>query len=104
MTIPEMFAGALILICLIIIAYLLLGSKPVSFTKTVGKRNTSLSIRARRNIHKLSVKASFGGERITFERKRVRKDQTVDFVYPSSKDPAKLIIEVVPGKKQEYDV
>ncbi len=102
--ITEICAGAIILVCLVLIAYLLFGLKPFKHSKKVGKNNTTLTITAKRNLYKVSVIAKFGREKIKFERKRIRKDQTVDFVYPSSGEPAKLIVEVESGKQRVFEV
>jgi hypothetical protein len=102
--IEEICAGALILGVLAVIAYLLFGRKPVTFSKNVGKTNTTVEITANRNLHKVSLVARFGNERIKFERKRVRKGQTLDFVYPSSDEPAELIVEIKPGKGDIYEL
>ena len=100
----EVCAGILILVCLLIAVYFLFLKKPVKFSKTVGERNTTIEVIANQDLDKVSLIASFGGEKIKFERKRVRKGMTVDFVYPSSKDPAKLVVEIGKGKEQAFEL
>lgn len=100
----EICAGAVIVACLVVIFYLLFGARPFSYSKRIGKNNTDLTITAKRDLRKISVIARFGREKIKFERKRIRKGRTVDFVYPSSNERAKLIVEEESGKKRIYEV
>jgi len=100
----EVCAGILIVVVLLLIVYFLFLKKPVQYSKSVGKRNTTVEVIANRDLNKVSLVARFGGEKIKFERKRVRKGMTVDFVYPSSKEPAMLIIEVDKGKEQTFEL
>ena len=97
-------AGAIILLCLAIVVYLLFGSKPFTYHKIVGADNTDLAITAKRNLRKISVIAKFDREEVKFERKRIRKGRTVDFVYPSSKRRAKIVVEEESGKKKVYEI
>ncbi len=101
---PLICAGSLILIAVAIIAFIALGMKPFSYSKRKEGQNTCLTITARRNLAKASVVARFGTEEVRFERKRIRKDQSVDFVFPASDKKAKLIVEVDPGNEQTLEV
>lgn len=89
-------------ILFIIILLFLFFSKPFTYTKKIGKNKTSLSITAKCNLHKISVIARFGKEKIAFERKRIRKGRTIDFEYPSSKASTTVIVEEESGKKRTY--
>lgn len=101
---PTICAGALILLALAVVVFLALNLKPFTYEKRKEGNNTCLSVTAKRNLNKVSVTASAGGEDITFERRRIRKGQRVDFVYPQSQKPAKLIVEVESGHVQAVEV
>ena len=90
-------AGAVILIGLAVIIFILWNMKPFSTKKRTEGTNTALTVTAKRNLDKVTVIARFGNEEVNFERKRVKKGQSIEFVYPSSKKPAKLIVEVGSG-------
>ncbi len=104
MTITEICAGALILLFLVVVVYLIFGRRPFTYSKRAGEKNTDLSITARRNLRKISVTVKVDNEDMTFERGRIKKGQTVDFVYPSSKEHAKLTVEGESGKKKVYEI
>lgn len=96
--------GAFILVLLVIIVVALLRNKPFTYRKKTTDKNTTLSIKANRNLHKAVVEAHFGGDSIKFERKRIRKGQTVDFTFPASNKPTRLIVEVESGKQKVFEV
>lgn len=100
----EICAGVFIIGCVLLLLYFLFFKKPAKFSKTVGQRNTTVEVTANQDLDKVSLIASFGGEKIKFERKRVRKGMTVDFVYPSSKDPVRLMIDLGKGKEQAFEL
>jgi hypothetical protein len=104
MNVTEICAGALILLSLAIVVYLLFGRRPFTYSKRAGEKNTDLAITARRNIRKVSLTVKAENEDMTFERGRIKKGQTVDFVYPSSKERAKLTVEDESGKKKAYEI
>jgi hypothetical protein len=97
-------AGILILIALGVIAFVIIGLKAFSYEKRKEGSNTCLTVRAKRNLNKVTVQASFGNDDIKFERKRIRKGQSVDFVFPSSDKPAKLVVETDSGSVQTVEV
>jgi len=97
-------AGILILIAIGVIAFVILGLKAFSYEKRKEGANTCLTIIAKRNLAKVTVQARFGNEEIKFERKRIRKGQSVEFVYPASDKPAKLIVETETGSPQVAEV
>ncbi|MFH0884476.1 MAG: hypothetical protein V1861_02090 [Candidatus Micrarchaeota archaeon] len=97
-------AGILVLVAIGLIAFVILGMKAFSYEKRKEGSNTCLTVKAKRNIAKVSVQATFGKEDILFERKRIRKGQSVDFVFPSSDKPAKLIVETDSGASQTIEV
>jgi hypothetical protein len=97
-------AGILILIAAGIIAFVVLGLKAFSYEKRKEGGNTCLTINAKRNLAKVTVVAGIGNDEIRFERKRIRKGQSVDFVYPSSDKPAKLTVETETGSPHSLEV
>ena len=97
-------AGTVILLCLLAIVYLILGTKPFKYKKKTYGNSTSLTVTANRDLFSISVVASFDKETITFHRKRIRKGQSVEFVYPHSSQPAKLTVEVESGRARVFEV
>lgn len=97
-------AGILVLLAVGLIAFVILGLKAFSYEKRKEGGNTCLTVRAKRNLAKVTVHATFGNDDILFERKRIRKGQSVDFVYPSSEKPAKLVVEMESGSSQSVEV
>ncbi len=93
-----------VIFCAIVIAYFLFSSKSFKYDKEIEENKTKLTITANQNLKKISVIAKFGNESITFERKRIRKGQTVDFVYPVSKKPARLTVVEESGKEKICEV
>ncbi|MBD3210475.1 hypothetical protein GF318_03785 [Candidatus Micrarchaeota archaeon] len=98
--IAEICVGAGILIILVVAVYLIFFSKAFEYRKKTFKGTTSLTVYAKKNLKKVSVKA----DDISFERKRIRKGQTVEFDFPSTKKPARLIVEEESGHAQTVDV
>ncbi len=101
---PLLCLGALAFLIIILFALMLLGSGPMTYRKRVVGQNTSLTITAKRNIARISLVTKDGEEEVTFERRRVKKGQSIDFVYPASKAPGKLTMEIEPGNVKVYDV
>jgi hypothetical protein len=98
-------AGVVILFCLIAMAYILFGGlKQFSYKKKAMGTQTSLVITANRDLFRIGVVARFDHEQIAFERRRIKKGQSVEFVYPSSDQKAQLTIEVVSGHARAYEV
>jgi uncharacterized protein (UPF0333 family) len=108
MTEDEILAGvcvgALALLIIIVLALMAIGSTPFTYRKKSEGGNTTLTVTANRNLSHITVVAKLGNEDIMFERKRIRKGQSVDFVYPSSKVPAKLKVEVESGNVRTAEV
>jgi hypothetical protein len=98
-------AGTVALVCIIAIIYILVGGlKPFRYKKTAMGNQTSLVVIANHDLFRIGVVARFNHEQITFERKRIRKGQSVEFVYPRSDQKAKLTVEVVSGHLQAYEI
>jgi len=101
----EICVAAVVIICLILVVYFLLfSSRRVTWKKTSQGANTSLKVNVGRDIRHVSLVAKFGGEKITFHRTRIKKGETVEFVYPSSEEPAILTVEVESGNARVYRV
>ena len=101
---PIVCFGGLLLLIVILVALLALGSGAFSYRKRSEGHNTCLSITARRNIARVCLIVKIGNDDITFERRRIRKGQSVDFVYPATKNPGKLTVEVEPGNVRTVEV
>jgi len=104
LTMAEICAGGLILLILVIVVYLLFSSKPVTYSKRAGPNKTDLAVTAKSNLRRISVVAKVEEETIEFERKRIRKGQTVDFEYPTSNVRVKLTVEEESGKQRTYEI
>ena len=96
--------AAIVVLAVIAVAVFLFGRKAFTYKKGKEGANTCLTIYAKRNLAKVVVVARFGGEEIKFERKRIRKDQSVDFVFPSSEKKIKLVIEAEPGNEHHFEI
>ncbi|VVC02744.1 Uncharacterised protein [Candidatus Bilamarchaeum dharawalense] len=96
--------GALILALVVIVILIILNMKPFKCEKKMEGNNTCLTITAKRNIDRVLVKVWMSGDHMTFERKRIRKGQQVDFVFPTSKKPIRLTVEVEPGNQRTFEV
>jgi len=97
-------AGLLILGAIIVLAMVILNLKAFSYSKRKEGTNTCLTVMAKRNLARVSVVARFGDEEITFERKRIRKGQSVEFVFPQSDRKAKLTVESEVGSPHTLEV
>jgi hypothetical protein len=98
-------AGTVILVCLIAIIYLVVGGfRQFSYKKKVMGTQTSLIVIANRDLFRIGVVARFDNEQIAFERRRIKKGQSVEFVYPHSDKKAKLTVEVGSGHARVYEV
>lgn len=108
MTEDELFinvcGGLLLVILIIVIGLIAFGSRPFAYKKRVEGANTTLTVTARKNITRISLAVKVGTEDVTFERRRVRPEQTVEFVYPTSPDPAGLTIELESGHVTVFQV
>ncbi len=97
-------AGLLILAAIAVLAMIILNLKAFTYTKRKEGANTCLTVTAKRNLARVSVIARFGEEEITFERKRIRKGQSVDFVFPRSDRKARLVVESEVGSPHTVEV
>lgn len=97
-------AGILILVAVGVIAFVIIGTKAYGYEKRKEGANTCLTVFAKRNLARVTVQARFANEEIKFERKRIRKGQSVDFVFPSSDKPARLTVETETGSPHSVDV
>lgn len=96
--------ATLALLAIVLFILIIMGARPFTYQKRTEGQNTCLTVTAKRNISRVSVSVKVGGEDVMFERRRVRKDQSVEFVYPSSQEKAKLTIELEGGKPRTFTV
>lgn len=101
---PIICAGVLVLMAVVAIVLVILNLKPFTWRKKSEGSSICLTVTAKRNLNKATVKVSVDGEDVVFERRRIRKGQSVDFVYPSTKTLAKLTVEVESGNVQVAEV
>ncbi len=108
MTEEEMLAylciGGIAFLVIVVLSLLVLGSGPFTYRKRVEGQNTCLTVTAKRNLSRISLLAKVGDDEITFERKRIRKGQSVDFAYPVTKNPGRLTVEVEPGHSRVVEI
>ncbi|HSB47544.1 MAG TPA: hypothetical protein VLD37_06015 [Candidatus Bilamarchaeum sp.] len=95
-------AGILLLL-LIAAGIYFLSRRPFRYSRRKEGQNTCLSFNARQNLERITVRAQFDGEEISFERKRVRKGQTVDFVFPYSESRVKISVTDESGHTKEFE-
>ena len=93
--------GAVIAAALVL---LLLGRRAFSVTKKIQGQNTCITINAKRNLDQITLVARIDGEEVGFERRRVRKGQSVEFVFPSGGGKSRLSVRPESGRVQEAEV
>ncbi|MFH1785571.1 MAG: hypothetical protein ABH842_04020 [Candidatus Micrarchaeota archaeon] len=96
--------GGLVLALIIVIILFSISLKPFKYKKKLEGKNTCLTITAKKNIDRVVVKIWVSGEQMVFERKRIRRGQQIDFVFPTSKKPIKLMVEVEAGNQRVFEV
>ena len=101
---PYVCAAALALGAIAVIAFFIYNLRAFTYQKRKEGANTCLTVTAKRNLNRVVVDAKFGEEGIKFERKRVRKGQSIDFVFPASQRKAKLTVETESGNIQAAEV
>lgn len=97
----EICAGLLVLACIVIIVYLLAFSKPLTIKKKTEGSTVQVIVKAKRDIPSIELSA---GKNISFVRKNIKKGQEVEFSFPSSETPAKMLVELGKGKTKEYEL
>ncbi len=102
--VEEICIALFVILLLIVIVIIILNSKPISYKKKTDGVTTTITITSKRNLEKITVVAFFGKEEMRFERKKIKKKQSVEFAFPSSKIPSKIILEVGSGNVREYEV
>ena len=94
----EVCAG--LVIAAAILGLLWVGTRAsIECRKVIENGKTVLSLKANKNLKKVSVADSADGEHISFLRSNVRKGEKITFVYPLSQDKATLVIEDEKGTK-----
>ena len=101
---PFLCVGGIAFFVIIVISLLIMGSGPMTYRKRMEGQNTCLTVSAKRNLARVCLVAKVGEEDVTFERRRLKKGQSIDFVYPASKTVSRLMIEVEPGNVKNFDV
>lgn len=91
--------GAVALI-LALLAFILLNLRAFSLTRRLEGQNTCIILKAKRNLEKVTLVAGVNGEDMAFERRRVRKGQSVEFVFPSSEKKARVTVVLESGATQ----
>ena len=99
-----LIAGAVVLLCSLVICYLFLFSKPFSFSKTIKDDSASLIFSTRRDIQRVLLSCGSGKCEIKFERRNIRNGETIEFVYPLSLEKAKLVVEMGPEGVKTFDI
>ena len=94
----ALVCGGFLLLALVALAAVFISGMG-SFTVRKERRgeNAILTITARKNLNRITVLARFDGEEVKFERRRVRKGQSVDFSFPYSDKKTKVIVEAESG-------
>ncbi len=101
---PLICGGALILLLLAAIALFIYNLRSFTWRKQRQGNDILLTITAKRNLSRVTVQASFDGEEVRFERKRVRKGQSIDFSFPYSEKKTKVTAETESGSVRTVEV
>jgi hypothetical protein len=101
----NVICGACLSLALILVLVLIiLNLRPFNYKKKIEGQNTCLTIMAKRNIDRVAVQTWIGNDMIDFERKRIRKGQKIDFVFPTPDKKIKLIVEVEAGRQRAFEI
>ncbi|MFN7991645.1 MAG: hypothetical protein U0R44_05805 [Candidatus Micrarchaeia archaeon] len=101
---PLICTGAIVLAALAVAVYIILNMRAFSYERKKEGGNSIITISAKRNLEKVTVLARVEGETMAFERKRVRKGQSIDFSFPYSDKKAKVTVEIESGSAQVVEV
>ena len=97
--------GFVIILALIIILVLFfVMNRPYSYNRKVKGDETIFTLDAKKPIASIEVLGKFGNEKIKFQRKDIKKDEKIEFVYPASTEPASVTIEMQKGKPKTFEV
>ncbi len=102
--IVEICAGAIIIACIAAIAYLLTSTGKVKCERTNKDGKAWIKIIANKEIPKVEIIGKFGKEEIKFERKDIKKGQTIEFSYPQSSEKAKVTLYDEHGKPEVIEL
>jgi hypothetical protein len=96
----EVCAGLTVIASIIVILYLLTRSGgPISIERMNEEGNVRLKIKANKSIKCIEVKSGTGEERLSFVRRDLIKDETVEFLIPTTTEKLELIITDENGTK-----
>jgi len=97
----EICAGLVIVVCIVLIIYLLTRSRSsVSIEKKTEGGNVKLSMKANKDIRQIDVSGqNEDGEEIRFMRKDLKKGETVEFVFPLTRNPLQITVTDESGNK-----
>jgi hypothetical protein len=94
MSIIEIFAGTVVLLCVAATAYLLTRPRgPVSVERSAEGGNACLRIRALRDILRLEVSSGEGEGGVKLSRGAVAKGEEVEFRFPQAPGRARILVE-----------
>ena len=90
----EICLGIIILTSIVLILYFLTRTKgPVTVEKRIVEGNLKLSVKANDEIAVIEIKGkSESGDEIPFMRRDVKKDETVEFIFPQTQNPITIIV------------
>jgi len=97
-------AGAVVLLCIILIGYLVFFQKPFHFKKEIDRGNATVTLEAKAALSRASLVCASGKDELRFERKNIKAGETIVFVYPAGLGNARLIVEAVSGNAQTFEV
>ncbi|MFH1520247.1 MAG: hypothetical protein ABID61_01240 [Candidatus Micrarchaeota archaeon] len=96
--------SAFLLVLLVVVIVVILTLKPFKHEKKEEGDNTCLTITAKRDLDKIIVMVTNKKEKMTFERKRIKKGQSVGFAFPTSNKPIKLIVEIDGNRQRAFEL
>lgn len=103
-TLPLICGGTIILAAIAIIALFIYNLRSFTWRKQRQGTDILMTVTAKRNLASVTVLARFDGDEVKFERKRVRKGQSIDFSFPYSDKKTKIIVEAESGSVRTVEV
>ena len=95
-----LLAGAAVAVVLLAVALILMRRRAFKVSRRIEGQNTCITLHARGNLERISLVAGVNGEDMAFERRRVRKGQSIEFIFPTSEKKARITVVLESGATQ----
>lgn len=97
-------SGAVVMLCIILIGYLVFFRKPYHIKKETGNGSVTVTLDTRTALSRASLICADGKDGLRFERKNIKAGETIVFVYPAGEGKPCLIVEAVSGNAQTFEI